>query len=415
MPLFSRNVCPSQTSRNCLFLAIAFLLSLSTASAHAATYYVATGGSDSNPGTEAAPFKTIQKGADVARAGDTVMVLPGTYNEAVKQKNDGTASGRIRLVSQTKWGAKVIGRSSHFVFTSLGDYVDIEGFDVTGDNSAYVGIAVHGSYSRILYNHVHNIRAPNCTSNGGAGIMTPNYASVNKDMIGNVVHDIGTAHLSPSTPYCNFIHGIYHGTRGGKVQNNIVYNTSGAGIHLWHAPTGAIVSHNLSFSNRSVGIVFGCGDKPHIQCDNIMIANNIVMNNKSPAFAIREMGNNTGSRVFNNIVYGNANNTIQMKTGTESGNVIGVNPRLVNFQPSGGGDYHPAAGSPAIDAASSVGAVPNDIDLGARPVGAAADIGPYEVGSTPGTVPLPPPTGGFVPVGIGGGGGVIPGIGNCFH
>jgi len=48
-------------------------------SAHAAEYYVAPTGSDSNAGTLAAPFATLQKGADVAVAGDTVYIRGGTY------------------------------------------------------------------------------------------------------------------------------------------------------------------------------------------------------------------------------------------------------------------------------------------------------------------------------------------------
>jgi hypothetical protein len=45
----------------------------------AAEYYVATTGSDSNAGTLAAPFATLQKGADTAVAGDTVWIRGGTY------------------------------------------------------------------------------------------------------------------------------------------------------------------------------------------------------------------------------------------------------------------------------------------------------------------------------------------------
>jgi hypothetical protein len=48
-------------------------------SAEAAEYFVAPNGSDSNPGTIAAPFATIQKGNDVAAAGDTVWLRAGTY------------------------------------------------------------------------------------------------------------------------------------------------------------------------------------------------------------------------------------------------------------------------------------------------------------------------------------------------
>jgi hypothetical protein len=46
------------------------------------TYYVATNGSDSNPGTLAQPWLTIQHAANAAVAGDTVTVEPGTYATA---------------------------------------------------------------------------------------------------------------------------------------------------------------------------------------------------------------------------------------------------------------------------------------------------------------------------------------------
>ncbi|HVZ88454.1 MAG TPA: right-handed parallel beta-helix repeat-containing protein, partial [Polyangia bacterium] len=47
--------------------------------AHATDYYVATTGSDSNAGTMAAPFATLQKAANTAVAGDTVYIRGGTY------------------------------------------------------------------------------------------------------------------------------------------------------------------------------------------------------------------------------------------------------------------------------------------------------------------------------------------------
>jgi MYXO-CTERM domain-containing protein len=48
--------------------------------AHATDYYVATTGSDSNAGTMAAPFATLQKGINTAVAGDTVYIRGGTYS-----------------------------------------------------------------------------------------------------------------------------------------------------------------------------------------------------------------------------------------------------------------------------------------------------------------------------------------------
>ncbi|HYQ04690.1 MAG TPA: right-handed parallel beta-helix repeat-containing protein [Polyangiaceae bacterium] len=54
----------------------------------AADYYVSPMGADSNPGTLAAPFATLQKGADTAVAGDTVYIRGGTY-EITTPKNSG--------------------------------------------------------------------------------------------------------------------------------------------------------------------------------------------------------------------------------------------------------------------------------------------------------------------------------------
>jgi len=60
--------------------AVVFLAVLcSVARAQAAEYYVSPAGSDSNEGSLAAPFATLQKGNDVAAAGDTVWLRGGTY------------------------------------------------------------------------------------------------------------------------------------------------------------------------------------------------------------------------------------------------------------------------------------------------------------------------------------------------
>ncbi len=50
---------------------------------------------DTNNGTINFPFETIQKAADVAQAGDTVIIHEGTYRETVTPKNDGIATAPI--------------------------------------------------------------------------------------------------------------------------------------------------------------------------------------------------------------------------------------------------------------------------------------------------------------------------------
>lgn len=58
-------------------------------------YFVATNGNDSNAGTLAAPFRTIQKCANVAQAGDTCTIRAGTYREVVTPARSGSAGSPI--------------------------------------------------------------------------------------------------------------------------------------------------------------------------------------------------------------------------------------------------------------------------------------------------------------------------------
>src|SRR4051812_25692979 len=69
---------------------------LASAGLRAATYYVATNGNNSNPGTQSQPFLSVQKGVDTARAGDSVLVGSGVYAENVLAlDNAGTAESPI--------------------------------------------------------------------------------------------------------------------------------------------------------------------------------------------------------------------------------------------------------------------------------------------------------------------------------
>jgi len=58
------------------------------------SYYVAETGSDAGAGTQAAPWRTLQKAADTVAAGDVVTVHPGTY-QGFDLRTDGTAAAPI--------------------------------------------------------------------------------------------------------------------------------------------------------------------------------------------------------------------------------------------------------------------------------------------------------------------------------
>ena len=63
-----------------LLLLGAVLLAVPQAALAATTYYVSPSGSDSNSGTQAAPFLTIQHGINLTLSGDTVVIADGTYS-----------------------------------------------------------------------------------------------------------------------------------------------------------------------------------------------------------------------------------------------------------------------------------------------------------------------------------------------
>jgi parallel beta-helix repeat protein len=72
-----------------LFLVVSFAISLANAGL-AASYLVdqsAPNAADTNAGTEAAPFKTIQAAVSKAQPGDTVYVKNGTYRESILSTN----------------------------------------------------------------------------------------------------------------------------------------------------------------------------------------------------------------------------------------------------------------------------------------------------------------------------------------
>ena len=338
------------------------------------TLYVSPTGSDSNPGTASAPFRQVSKAASVATAGTIVHVAPGTYGH-VESDNSGTASAPITFVSDSKWGATISSPGTVNAWSNIGDYVRIENFEIT--NSQYSGITSTGNHDMFLGNHIHHMVPPDC-SRGGAGIELENYSETDNDSIGNVVNDI----LAP-TSNCGLIHGIYYqGPYGGRIMNNIVYQTSGWGIHLWHNANHVIITNNTVFQNQQGGMVIGGSlegndIQPGIDSGTI-VNNNIVVNNGY--WGIREMGRVGVNYYTDNLLYGNASGDYSLNGGGTPSGTIHADPMFVNYQPVSGGDYHLRTGSPAIDHGTSSNAPSYDMDLQPRPQGSAYDIGAYEGG-----------------------------------
>ena len=70
------------------------------------TYFVSVSGNDNGAGTMAAPWRTIQHGADGLKPGDTLVVEAGVYREHIELTHGGSATSPIAITAQK--GAHVI-------------------------------------------------------------------------------------------------------------------------------------------------------------------------------------------------------------------------------------------------------------------------------------------------------------------
>ncbi|HLW51630.1 MAG TPA: right-handed parallel beta-helix repeat-containing protein [Candidatus Angelobacter sp.] len=337
-------------------------------------YYVSPSGRDDQDGSAARPWATLQFAATKAGLGATVHVLPGLYRGPVRTQRSGEGHARIRFLSEKQWQARIIAIGEPIVWRNDGNYVDIAGFDISGDGAQ--GILNMGSNVRIVGNHVHDIPAAGCTPAGGAGIDNGSESGHDNDIIGNVVNRIGDP-----VRECTRVHGIYHANFGGHIWNNISCDNQGWGIHLWHEPQSVVIANNLICRNHHGGIVIGAGDSPNaLPADHMLVTNNILFGN-GPAgseYAIYESGLlGDDNHYLNNLVFGREQRII-LQNGNQISGTIWKDPLLVNYKGDDPADFRLSPGSPAIGAGTNSGAPPMAMDGGARPVDGRWDIGPYQ-------------------------------------
>lgn len=90
----------------CVGLALSGSLS---APVHAEIFHVSPDGDDAAAGTAAAPFRTVQRGAEAAQPGDTVLVAPGVYRERVAPPRGGAEGKPIVFRSAERHKAVIKG------------------------------------------------------------------------------------------------------------------------------------------------------------------------------------------------------------------------------------------------------------------------------------------------------------------
>jgi hypothetical protein len=212
------------------------------------TFYVSTTGNDSNPGTQNAPWRTVQHSADAARAGGTVEVRGGIYEELVSINASGNASeGYITFRSYPGETATLDaahltlnGRSGILTIHNQ-SYVRIEGFEIRNYRTdehrlTPLGISVigAGSHIELLKNNVHHIEnnfpgrdAPGSGGNGfGIAVYGTDARTPITDLIidGNEVHQLKTGSsesLVVNGNVTNF-----------RITHNVVHDNNNIGIDV---------------------------------------------------------------------------------------------------------------------------------------------------------------------------------------
>jgi hypothetical protein len=402
----------------------------------AATYYVSVTGNDSSPGSQSLPFRTIQKGADVAVAGDTVIVRAGAYAGA-KFSRSGTSVAPIRFTGEP--GAVVTTKGSlntnnDNLWIRNASYIHIEGFEVHSAGRAGIGVqgepTAHVLGIQIRNNHCHNNSRWGIFTGYAEGIKIENnetsfsaiehgiYVSNSADhpvITGNKAHHNNASGIQIYADPFLAGDGIISNA---LIDSNIIYENGvagGAAINL-ASVINSVIQNNLLYKNHASGIAGwddGEGSNQFGTHDN-KIYNNTIVQPSDGRFVITLLNGSTNNEIKNNILlHLGTRGSINLDAESEAGlisdrnavvNVFSFNDggSFVNlaawqsrghdqqsfisnttalFSNAGLDDYHLNSTSPAIDAGFLLAQVTDDLESKPRPAGSTHDLGAYEAGA----------------------------------
>ncbi|HYC93511.1 MAG TPA: right-handed parallel beta-helix repeat-containing protein [Thermoanaerobaculia bacterium] len=283
---------------------------LFAATADAATYFVATTGSDTTGnGSVTAPYLTIKQATRVVKPGDEVVVRAGTYYDESVITCKGTASAPI--VIRAAQGEKVILDGSRLpagtdLFTlHTTDWVDFSGFEVRNATRSAV-VLWHAKNTRVLDNDIHH-----AYRNGiyVGGDVTP--AAFNITISGNQVHDsalANQAHALPSGGWPAAV--VVSRTEGATVTGNRIYNNDGEGLIALRSTSQLIEGNEIS-DNFSMNLYLDNATMITANANLIHSSNPRYFRNGKPAAGIgvanetKDVMNWSSDNTFtNNIVVG---------------------------------------------------------------------------------------------------------------
>jgi hypothetical protein len=352
--------------RKLILLALLFL-SVQTRLISQTAYYVSPSGSDSNAGSSALPFKTVQKGVSAAQAGDTVFVHEGVYGESVTIPNSGNeTNGYITIQNFPGEHAVLDGTSLTVPSTDNGmiyildkNYIVIKGLEICNYRTATksytpVGIRVNGTckHIRIFSNHIHHIEH-NGTAKSGTdahGICARGTSAVDSlyDIIidgneldslklgsseslvctgnvknfritNNIVHDnnnigidaIGYWGVAPANDRA--IGGVISGNQVYNIDSygNVAYGTTRAASGIYIDGAKNVIIERNTVHNCNIGIQVASEIAGGF-ADSIIVRNNFVYSNQVSGLAMGGYDDNRGTtqncKFINNTFFNN--NTI---------------------------------------------------------------------------------------------------------
>ena len=310
--------------------------------AQGATYYVAPGGSDSDPGTEeSAPWATIQHAADTLVAGDTVYIKAGTYPERVVPAHSGIAGHEIVYAACPGATVTIDGAGIALpdwlagLFDVSGrSHIRIRGLRVihAGTNDNSVGILMDGA-SHITVENCHTCYtwSSGIAAFGGGSAV----GSSNITIVGNTVElactnsrwrayqeGISVAGTDTFEVRDNRVLGcgkegicVKDGSRHGRVVGNLVADARRAGIYVdaWdkHTFDVEIAGNTLRGSRETDGIQLACEMGGLLE--NVRIHDNVAYSNAFCGCSLTTNGDDpsvtehpmNGICVLNNTFYGN--------------------------------------------------------------------------------------------------------------
>jgi hypothetical protein len=235
-----------------IVIVIAWLL-LAIRPAMATTYYVSTTGSDSNNGSLTAPFRTIQKAANIVNPGDIVYIRGGVYNARVVLTRSGSSNQYITFQSYPGETATLDGTglgAGHMIRGSSSNisYLKIIGLKISNFFGTGIQFDGGGSHIEIRNNEIsYGNVSPSATNTGHAILITselwpgPIYYTFTDIVIdGNNIHNFTTG-----PRYYNECLTVAYDINRFQITDNAITSSGNIGIDT-------IGRHTMSYSPYSV-------------------------------------------------------------------------------------------------------------------------------------------------------------------